>query len=165
MPMIAAIVWVDQQLLEQLTRGTLPEVIWRTDAGSFSVGAGSLVDIRVHGLMVSGVPQRTNKGNSSGTTFVGGRMTAKRNRDTALCHVQVMEASEQAYRAFQRQVQKVCTLILFERPECEIERARIELRSEAKRLFPDKAQLYEIIYESRFRRLCEQFCKQRGDSR
>ena len=29
----------------------------------------------------------------------------------------------------------------------------------------DKAQLYEIIYESRFRRLMEQFCKQGGDSR
>ena len=61
--------------------------------------------------------------------------------------------TEQAYRAFQRQVDRVCTLILFGRPECEIENARIELRSEAKRLFPDKAQLYEIIYESRFRRL------------
>jgi hypothetical protein len=74
-----------------------------------------------------------------------------------------MEATEQAYRAFQRQVDRVCTLILFERPE--FESARIALRSEAKRLFPDKAQLYEIIYESRFRRLMEQFCKQGGDSR
>ena len=90
-------------------------------------------------------------------------MTAKRERGTALCYVQVM--TEQAYRAFQRQVDRVCTLILFERPECEIESARIALRSEAKRLFPDKAQLYEIIYESRFRRLLEQFCKQGGDSR
>jgi hypothetical protein len=84
-------------------------------------------------------------------------------RGTALCYVQVMEATEQAYRAFQRQVDRVCTLILFERPECEIERARIELRSEAKRFFPDNAQLYEIIYESRFRRLWDQFCKQGGD--
>ena len=32
-------------------------------------------------------------------------------------------------------------------------------------LFPDKAHLYEIIYESRFGRLWEQFCKQGGDSR
>ncbi|MGA7905454.1 MAG: hypothetical protein WCA06_22720 [Terrimicrobiaceae bacterium] len=76
-----------------------------------------------------------------------------------------MEATEQAYRAFQRKVDRVCTLILFGRPECEIENARIELRNEAKRLFPDKAQLYEIIYESRFRRLWEQFCKQGSDSR
>jgi hypothetical protein len=68
-----------------------------------------------------------------------------------------MDKAEQAYRAFQRKVDRVCTLILFERPECEIERARIELRSEARRLFPDKAQLYEIIYESRFRRLWNQF--------
>jgi hypothetical protein len=70
-----------------------------------------------------------------------------------------------AYRAFQRQVDRVCTLILFERPECEIESARIELRSEAERLFPDRAQLYEIIYESRFCRLWEQFRKQGRDSR
>jgi hypothetical protein len=76
-----------------------------------------------------------------------------------------MEATEQAYRAFQRQVDRVCTLILFERPECEIESARIELRSEAERLFSDKAQLYEIIYETRFCRLWEQFRKQGGDSR
>jgi hypothetical protein len=76
-----------------------------------------------------------------------------------------MEATEQAYRAFQRQVDRVCALILFERPECEIESARIELRSEAKRLFLDKAQIYEIIYESRFCRLWEQFRKQGGDSR
>ena len=62
-------------------------------------------------------------------------------------------------------VDRVCTLILFERPECEIDSARLELRSEAERLFPDKAQLYEIIYESRFCRLWEQFRKQGGDSR
>ena len=34
MPMIAAIVWVDQQLLEQLTRGTLPEVWISSFSGS-----------------------------------------------------------------------------------------------------------------------------------
>jgi hypothetical protein len=39
------------------------------------------------------------------------------------------------------------------------------LSSQAERLFPDKAQLYEIIYESRFCRLWEQFRKQGGDSR
>jgi len=40
---------------------------------------------------------------------------------------------------------------------------RPELRNEAERLFSDKAQLYEIIYESRFCRLWEQFRKQGGD--
>jgi hypothetical protein len=74
-----------------------------------------------------------------------------------------MEPTDQAYRAFQRQVDRVCTLILFERPECEIESAQSELRSEAERLFPDKTRLYEIIYESRFCRLREQFPKQAGD--
>jgi ribosomal protein S21 len=76
---------------------------------------------------------------------------------TAGCSVRGMDAAEQAYRAFQRKVDRVCTLILFERPEDEIERARIELQSEAHRLFPDKARLYEIVYESRFRRLWNQF--------
>jgi hypothetical protein len=76
---------------------------------------------------------------------------------TAECSVRGMDAAEQAYRAFQRKVDRVCTLILFERPKDEIERARIELRSEAHRLFPDKARLYEIVYESRFRRLWDQF--------
>jgi hypothetical protein len=76
-----------------------------------------------------------------------------------------MEATEQAYRAFQRQVDRVCTLILLGRPESEIESARIALRGEAERLFPGKAQLYEIIYESRFCRLWEQFRKQESDPR
>jgi hypothetical protein len=75
-----------------------------------------------------------------------------------------MQATEQEYRAFQRQVDRICTLILFERPEWEIERARIELRREAERLFPDKAQLYEMIYESRFSRLREQFRMPGADS-
>jgi hypothetical protein len=72
----------------------------------------------------------------------------------------------EANRAFQRQMDRVCTLILFEYPECEIEGAR----SEAERLFPDKTQLFEITYESRFRRrdgcvsIWEQFCKE-GDLR
>ena len=75
-----------------------------------------------------------------------------------------VQVSEQAYRAFQRQVDRICTLILFERPDWEIERARIELRKEAERLFPDKAQLYEMIYESRFSRLREQFRTPGADS-
>jgi hypothetical protein len=75
-----------------------------------------------------------------------------------------MQATEQAYHAFQRQVDRICTLILFERPQREIENARIELRKEAERLFPDKAHLYEIIYESRFSRLWEQFRMSGADS-
>ena len=41
------------------------------------------------------------------------------------------------------------TLIFFERPEAEIDQARRELRSEVTRLFPDKTELYERIYETR----------------
>ena len=68
-----------------------------------------------------------------------------------------MDASEEECRALQRRADRVCTLIFFERPEAEIDRARRELRSEVTRLFPDKTELYERIYESRFRRLREQF--------
>ena len=134
---------------------------------------GNLIDIRVHGLMVSGAPHRTQSGIQQ-KPFCGRQTDGEaRAGGTALCYVPVVEPTEQAYRAFQRQVDRVCTLIQFERPACEMhlhavmpfESARIALRSEAKRLFPDKAQLYEIIYESRFRRLWEQFCKQGGDSR
>ena len=65
---------------------------------------------------------------------------------------------EKSHLAFQGFLHMACA-------SCEIESARIELRSEAERLFPDKAQLYEIICESRFCRLWEQFRKQGGDSR
>jgi hypothetical protein len=39
--------------------------------------------------------------------------------------------------------------------DVEIEKA--ELREECARLFPDKLALYDMIYESRFQRLWEQF--------
>jgi hypothetical protein len=68
-----------------------------------------------------------------------------------------MDLGEREFRAFQRQVDRVCTLILFERSAAEIATARTHLRQEAERLFPDKIQLYERIYESRFRRLWDQF--------
>jgi hypothetical protein len=72
-----------------------------------------------------------------------------------------MDASEQRYRALQRGADRVCALIFFERPEAEIEQARRDLRSEVSRLFPENTDLYERIYESRFRRLREQFPAER----
>jgi hypothetical protein len=66
--------------------------------------------------------------------------------------------SEQAYRRFQRRADRLCFLIVAtDTPEREINIERLFLRTEAARLFPEKSQLYDMIYESRFRRLLAQF--------
>jgi hypothetical protein len=60
--------------------------------------------------------------------------------------------------AFQRKADRIAFLIVasdYERIDVEIEKA--ELREECARLFPDKLALYDMIYESRFQRLWEQF--------
>ena len=59
---------------------------------------------------------------------------------------------------FQRKADKIAFLIVasdYERIDVEIEKG--ELREECARVFPDKLELYDMIYESRFRRLWEQF--------
>jgi hypothetical protein len=66
--------------------------------------------------------------------------------------------SEQAYRRFQRRVDRLCFLIVASNcSERDINIERLFLRTEAARLFPEKFHLYDMIYESRFRRLLEQF--------
>jgi hypothetical protein len=60
--------------------------------------------------------------------------------------------------AFQRKADRISFLIVasdYERIDVEIEKA--ELRAECARQFPDKLELYDMIYESRFQRLWEQF--------
>jgi hypothetical protein len=60
--------------------------------------------------------------------------------------------------AFQRKADRIAFLIVasdYERIDVEIEKA--ELREECARQFPDKLELYDMIYESRFQRLWEQF--------
>jgi hypothetical protein len=69
-----------------------------------------------------------------------------------------MEISEEAYRNFQRRVDRLCVLIVAS--DCsdrEIEIERLHLRVQAATLFPEKLPLYAMVYESRFRRLSEQF--------
>lgn len=69
-----------------------------------------------------------------------------------------MEISENAYGNFQRHVDRLCFLIVAsDCPEREIDIERLHLRVQAIRLFPDKMSLYDMIYESRFRRLRAQF--------
>jgi len=70
----------------------------------------------------------------------------------------IMEISEQAYRNFQRHVDRLCFLIVAtECPDRELDIERLHLRVQAMSLFPEKIAIYDIIYESRFRRLRDQF--------
>jgi hypothetical protein len=61
-------------------------------------------------------------------------------------------------RKFQRDVERICWLILC--PDCPdelINNQRLALRTDVARYFPEKMALYDLIYESRFRRLWKQF--------
>lgn len=69
-----------------------------------------------------------------------------------------MIAHEQEYRRLQRRVDRLCFLIVAtDCSENEIAIERLYLRTEVARLFPEKYALYDMLYESRFRRLREQF--------
>ena len=57
-----------------------------------------------------------------------------------------------------RRADEVCRLILCDDyPDVDIAIARQNLRDDALRAFPRGAELYDMIYESRFDRLIEQF--------
>ena len=76
----------------------------------------------------------------------------------ALCYGRVVDSSEQAYRSFQRRVDRLCFLITAaDFPEEDVNMERQFLRAKAACLFPDKLALYDMIYENRFRRIWEQF--------
>jgi len=61
-------------------------------------------------------------------------------------------------REIQRMVHRVCALILNpDYPEVDILIERRKVRQRCEELFPDRMDLYEMIYESRFDRLMEQF--------
>jgi hypothetical protein len=66
--------------------------------------------------------------------------------------------SEQAYRRFQRRVDRLSFLIVAtDISERDINIERLFLRTEVARLFPDRSRFYEMLHESRFQRLLEQF--------
>ena len=61
-------------------------------------------------------------------------------------------------RSLQRMVDRVCVLILStDLPEIDIEIEKNKVRDHCLELYPDREHLFEMIYESRFRRLWEQF--------
>ena len=65
---------------------------------------------------------------------------------------------DEAVRALQRQADRICEMIVSgEVPQIDIEIAQSALREAVARTFPDKQLAYQLIYESRFRRLWQQF--------
>jgi len=55
-------------------------------------------------------------------------------------------------------VDRVCTLILSsDLPAIDIEIEKNKVRDRCLELYPDRKELYEMVYESRFQRLWEQF--------
>ena len=69
-----------------------------------------------------------------------------------------MVPSEQAFSRLQRRVDRLAFLIVAtDISERDIGIERLFLRTEVARLFPEKSVFYEMLYESRFRRLVEQF--------
>lgn len=58
----------------------------------------------------------------------------------------------------QRMADRVCTLILSsDLPAIDIEIEKNKVREFCLELYPDREQLYEMVYESRFERLWDQF--------
>jgi hypothetical protein len=69
-----------------------------------------------------------------------------------------MLSEEAAYSRFQQRVDRLCFLIVATTcSDREIDIERLHLRTQAMQLFPEKVQLYDWIYEGRFRRLRQQF--------
>ena len=73
-------------------------------------------------------------------------------RLSALCD------EDDAVRALQRQADRICEMIVTgDTPLIDIEIQQAALREAVARAFPDKQALYQLLYESRFRRLWQQF--------
>ena len=68
------------------------------------------------------------------------------------------EEEHKKAREIQRDAEAICAMILDENsPEVDIEIAKERLKRKAEELFPDKLEVYRMIYEARFKRLWDQF--------
>ena len=102
----------------------------------------------------SALPENQPKRTAGGKAVFSGSLA----RLGKLCYRKHMVPSEQAYRKFQGRVDRLCFLIVAtDISERDIAIERLFLRTEVARLFPDRFPFYEMLYESRFRRLVEQF--------
>ena len=69
-----------------------------------------------------------------------------------------MSDAREVLGEFQRMADRVCTLILSsDLPAIDIEIEKNKVRERRLELYPDRELLYEMVYESRFQRLWEQF--------
>ena len=70
----------------------------------------------------------------------------------------MMSDPRQAMRQLQRMADRVCVLILSsDLPAIDIEIEKNKVRQRCLQLYPERERLYEMIYESRFQRLWDQF--------
>ena len=68
------------------------------------------------------------------------------------------QEEEKNIRLLQRMADRVCSsIVASDLPEVDIELEIEKVRRKCQQLFPDKTELFEMIYDSRFRRLREQF--------
>lgn len=71
---------------------------------------------------------------------------------------EAMQAEEAKLGELSRAADRVSFLIVAtDCPRIDVDIQRAELRRRCGKLFPDKLELFDMIYESRFRRLWEQF--------
>jgi len=69
-----------------------------------------------------------------------------------------MNSRRQRMEEVQRMADRVCTLILSsDLPAIDIDIEKSKVRQRCLELYPDREWLYDMIYESRFDRLWEQF--------
>ena len=67
-------------------------------------------------------------------------------------------AEDEAVRALQRQADRICEMIVSgDVAQIDIEIQQTALRVAIARAFPEKQSLYQLLYETRFRRLWQQF--------
>ena len=68
------------------------------------------------------------------------------------------ETEREKAREIQQDAQDICRMILDEQgPEVDIEIAKEKLEEKVARFFPDKMEVYRMIYGARFKRLWDQF--------
>jgi nucleoside-triphosphatase len=84
------------------------------------------------------------------------------NRDTIeeelTARLRALCQEDEAVRALQRQADRICEMIVSgDTPLIDIEIHQAALREAVARTFPDKQALYQLLYETRFRRLWQQF--------
>ncbi|OGW85088.1 MAG: hypothetical protein A3C35_02565 [Omnitrophica bacterium RIFCSPHIGHO2_02_FULL_46_11] len=80
--------------------------------------------------------------------------------ETAEDFLRFCEGAEEHKKAgeIQRDAQAICQMILdLAYSDVDIEIAKEHLEEKVKNLFPDKMETYRMIYESRFKRLWDQF--------